>query len=122
VQLLMTCVRTVKYSILTNGWPYRKIFPSRGLRQGDLLSPYLFILCVEGLSTGLNKMERAGCIIVLPLTQGGTRLNHLFLADDSLLFCKADSVEWFCVQKVLNDYEKVSGQKHNKGKTSLFFS
>jgi hypothetical protein len=38
------------------------------------------------------------------------------------LFCKADTVEWYCVQKVLDDYEKASGQKLNKGKTSLFFS
>lgn len=49
-------------------------------------------------------------------------LNHLFFADDSLLFCKADLTEWFCIQKVLEDYEKTSGQNLNKGKTSLFFS
>jgi hypothetical protein len=67
-------------------------------------------------------MERAGGITGLPLTRGGTRLNHLFFADDSLLFCKADTVEWYCIQKVLDDYEKASGQKLNKGKTSLFFS
>ncbi|XP_059445337.1 uncharacterized protein LOC132177129 [Corylus avellana] len=122
VQLLMTCVKTVNYSILINGRPYRKITPSRGLRQGDPLSPYFFILCAEGLSTGLNKMEQAGGITGLPLTRGGTRLNHLFFADDSLLFCKADMVEWYCIQKVLNDYEQASGQKLNRGKTSLFFS
>jgi hypothetical protein len=122
VQLLMTCVRTVTYSVLINGRPYGKICPSRGLRQGDPLSPYFFILCAEGLSTGIRKMERAGGITGLPLTRGGTRLNHIFFADDSLLFCKADTVEWYCIQKVLDDYEKASGQKLNKGKTSLFFS
>jgi hypothetical protein len=67
-------------------------------------------------------MERAGGISGLPMTRGGTRLTHLFFADDSLLFCKADTVEWYCIQKVLDDYEKASGQKINKNKTSLFFS
>jgi hypothetical protein len=106
---------------------YGRISPSKGLRQGDPLSPpppfyFFFILCEEGLSTRLNKMERVGGIIGLPLTRGEMRLNHQFFADDSFLFCKADTVEWYCVQKVLDDYEKASGQKLNKGKTSLFFS
>jgi hypothetical protein len=122
VQLLMTCVQTVSYSVLINGRPHGKIIPSRGWRQGDPLSPYFFILCAEGLSTGINKMERAGGVSGLPLTRGGTRLTHLFFADDSLLFCKADEVEWYCIQKVLVDYEKASGQKLNRSKTSLFFS
>jgi hypothetical protein len=50
------------------------------------------------------------------------RLNHLFFADDNLPFCKAGIVKWYCIQKVLDDYEKASGQKLNKGKTSLFFN
>jgi hypothetical protein len=103
VNLLMTYVRTMTYSILINGRPYGKIIPSRGLRQRDPPLPYFFILCAEGLSTWINKMERAGGIIRLPLTRGGTRLNHLFFADDSLLFCKADTVEWYFIQKVLDD-------------------
>jgi hypothetical protein len=122
VQLLMSCVRTVSYSVLINGRPFGNITHSRGLRQGDPLSPYFFILCAEGLSTGINKMERAGGISGLPLIRGGRRLTHLFFANDSLLFCKADTVEWYCIQKVLGDYEKALVQKLNKGKTSLFIS
>jgi hypothetical protein len=67
-------------------------------------------------------MEQAGGITGLPLTRGGMRLSHLFFADNSLLFCEADTMEWYCIQKVLDDCEKASGQKLNKGKTSLFFS
>jgi hypothetical protein len=110
------------YSILINGRPYGKITPSRGLRQGGPLSPYFFILCVEGLSTWINKMERMGGITRLPLTQAGIRLSHLFFVDDSLLFCKAGIVEWYYIQKVLDDYEKASRQKLNMSKTSMFFS
>jgi hypothetical protein len=93
VDLIMTCVRTISYSILINGRPYGHIRPTRGIRQGDPLSPYLFILCSEGLSTLLHKAERDGTVTGLPITNGGTKINHLFFADDSLLFCRANFVE-----------------------------
>jgi len=58
IKFLMMCVRTVTYSILINGRPYGRIVPSRGLRQSDPLSPYLFILCAEALSSLIRKTER----------------------------------------------------------------
>lgn len=78
VRLTMTCVRTVTYSVLINGQPYGNIIPSRGIRQGDPLSPYFFILCAEGLSSLLQRAEFERRITGLPITRGGTRLNHLF--------------------------------------------
>jgi hypothetical protein len=47
---------------------------------------------------------------------------HLFFADDCLLFCKANSVEWKILTQILDRYEAASGQKLNHDKTSLFFS
>jgi hypothetical protein len=75
IQLTMTCVRTVSYSILINMHPYGFITPSRGIRQGDPLSPYFFILCAEGLSSLLQMAEREGRVSGLPIVRGGGGLN-----------------------------------------------
>jgi hypothetical protein len=72
VNLTMTCVRTVSYSVVVHGQPYGKIIPTRGLRQGDPLSPYFFILCAEGLSFLLQKAERERRITGLPVTRGNS--------------------------------------------------
>ena len=121
VSLVMACVRSVTYSIVVNGRPVGHISPSRGLRQGDPISPYLFLLCAEALSSMLCKAETAGVITGVPTSKKGPKLTHLFFADDSLLFCKANSVEWRRLTKILERYEEASGQKLNKDKTSIFF-
>lgn len=69
VDLIMVCVQTVTYSVLINGVPHGHIKPTRGIRQGDPLSPYLFILCAEGLSNILREDEREGKITGLPIAK-----------------------------------------------------
>jgi hypothetical protein len=122
IDMIMECVKTVSYAVLVNGSPMGHIIPSRGLRQGDPLSPYLFIICAEALSAMLRRAESKGVITGVPTSKNGPRISHLFFADDSLLFCKANMVEWRRLTKILDKYEEASGQKLNKEKTSLFFS
>uniref|UniRef100_A0A7N2MU32 Reverse transcriptase domain-containing protein n=1 Tax=Quercus lobata TaxID=97700 RepID=A0A7N2MU32_QUELO len=122
IQLIMGCVKTVSYSVLVNGEPCGMIQPTRGIRQGDPLSPFLFLLCTEGLNGLIKKAENNGEIHGFSLCRRGPKLTHLLFADDSLLFCRATIEECEKVLEVLNMYEEASGQKVNKNKTALFFS
>lgn len=122
ISLIMTCVRTVRYSILINGSLQGRIFPRRGLRQGNPLSPYLFLLCAEGLSSLITATMQRGHITGLPIAKGGFRLSHLFFVDDSVLFCRATFSEWCSIQDILEVYERASSQKLNRDKTSIFFN
>lgn len=63
VQWIMECVKTVSYSFLINGGAKGRVLPSRGLRQGDPLSPYLFILCSEVLSRLCRRAQEDGSLL-----------------------------------------------------------
>ena len=121
VRLVMETVRTVSYSILINGSPRGFIKPSRGIRQGDPLSPYLFLLVSEGLNGLINKSVAMGDIRGFSLCKNGPQISHLFFADDSVIFCRAKMGDVQALQSALTLYEKASGQKVNGAKTNLFF-
>lgn len=77
ISLMMMCVTTVLYLVLINEEPKGRITPSRGLRQGDPISPYLFLLCVKGLTATLKKEEAAGHIKGIAVCRGAPRISHL---------------------------------------------
>lgn len=120
VALIMDCVTTVTYSVQVLGVPTRKIVPSRGLRQGDPLSPYLFLIGAEGLSTLLTSAQHAKRIWGVSIDQGAPTLSHLFFAGDNLLFCNAHLFD--CSQHILRLYEQASGQHVNFDKSAICFS
>ena len=78
ISLIMNCMALVSYSVVINGQPYGHIKPTRGLRQSDPLSPYLFFLCVERLSGLLNRAKQDGKIKGMTAARG-TLSNISFL-------------------------------------------
>jgi hypothetical protein len=75
----MMCVCTTSYAVLLNGEPTCYIKPTRGIRQGDPLSPYLFLLCVEGLSALLREAKANNKIHGVAICRGGPKVSHLLL-------------------------------------------
>jgi len=93
IQLVMTCVQIVSYSVVVNSNSVGQIKPTRGIHQWDPISLYLFLIYVEALSSFLLWVEHIGILTGVPTSLKGPRLSHFFFADDSLIFCKANSVE-----------------------------
>ena len=122
IGLTMRCITTVSYSVLINGVAHGNIVPSRGLRQGDPLPSYLFLLCADGFSSLINKAVRSHTMNGLSICRGCPMISHLFFADDSLLFYKVSSQECQHLIDILRLYEAASGQKINTDKSSMFFS
>jgi len=109
--LIMQCLKSVKFCILINGQQMDRFQPSRGIRQEDPLSPYLFIICVEALSTLLYQAENSGWLTGVPSSPKGPRLHHLFFANDSLLFCRATSRDWGQLSQLVEHYVNNSIKK-----------
>jgi hypothetical protein len=70
----------------------------------------------------LFQAEASGWLTGVPSSPKGPQLNHLFFADDSLLFCRATSKDWRQMSLSLENYKKALGQQLNKEKTSIFFT
>ena len=113
VELVFDCVFPLKLSFILNGKLEGNISPSRGLRQGCPLSPYLFILCAKNLSSLIRKSKRDGRILGVRCCRGSPLISHLLFADDSIMFSKASIESGACLKDILNIYEKASGQQVN---------
>ena len=86
------------------------------------MSPYLFLLCSEGLNRMLQQVASNDRIRGFSSCKRGPKISHLFFANDSLLFCRASLTDLQAIQDILSLYEQASGQKLNQEKTTIFFS
>ena len=119
---IMSCISTVIYSFNINGQPKEYIKLNRGLRQGDPLSPYWFLIFFKGISNLLEKAVEMKEISGLKINRHRLALTHLFFADDTLVLCKASKNEAYKLKDILYQCEKDSGQLINLKKSSILFS
>lgn len=89
VKWIGECITTVSFLVVINGESVDPIHPTRSLREGDLLSPFLFILGSEVLYTLLIKEENEGNLKGIRIIRGGPSITHLLFADDLILFGEA---------------------------------
>lgn len=93
----------------------------RGLRQGDHLSPYIFILCAEVFSCMLEKVGELRLIEGIKIARAAP-ITHMFFAYDSIIFSKANLKVANTIAHVIKAYEDASGQRVNLTKTKLTYS
>lgn len=122
IHLILRCVTSVSYAFKINGSIVGNVRPSRGLRQGDPLSPYLFVLCAQGLSSLIHSQVRASALRGVRIARDDPMISHLFFADDSLIFFRATKQDCKELQACLSTYEKASGQLINYDKSAITFS
>ena len=122
VQMVMSLVTSVSFSVLLNGDRLENFRPTRGLRQGDPISPYLFLLSAEGLSGLINSKIQSSVLNGIKVAPSAPTVSHLLFADDSLLFFRADVANAEIIKEVLGIYCGASGQRVNMEKSSILFA
>lgn len=121
LKMIYACVTSPMCSILVNGVPQGFFSCSRGLRQGDPLSPYLFIIVVEVLGRNIQKLVDSKALKGVKVTSALRPDSHQQFVDDTLMFRKALVGEAGLWKYVLNDYALVSGQCINYEKIKIYF-
>ena len=111
IKNIMHCVDSTNMSVIWNGNQLASFKPTRGIRQGNAISPYLFVLCMVRLGHLVNQAMTNGRWKPIKLAKYGPSLSHLFFADDLLLFAEATEDQIITIMDCLNLFCSASGQK-----------
>ncbi|XP_072077755.1 uncharacterized protein [Arachis hypogaea] len=121
VKMIMSCVLQVTYRIKINGILSKSFVPQRGLRQGDPLTPYLFIIAAEVFTILMDKATEEGRISGVRIAPTAPAISHILFADDCIIFSKDSAEEIYHLITTINMYTEVSGQRINVDKSGITF-
>jgi hypothetical protein len=122
MNVIMHSVTSVETNVKWNGARADYFRPQRGIRQGDPISPYLFVLCIDKLSHLIMHAVETGEWRAMKAGKNGPVISHLMFADDLLLFGEATEHQMNCVMRILDVFCRLSGQQVSTEKTSIYFS
>ena len=122
IKIIMSCITSVNTSILVNGGALECFEASRGIRQGDPLSPYIFILCMEYLGHLIEHKCVNGYWVPLKASKDNLGFSYLLFANDIILCSKAEARGCEAILDVLGKFCRESGQKINLDKYRIYFS
>ncbi|XP_026396889.1 uncharacterized protein LOC113291584 [Papaver somniferum] len=117
---VLNILSSARISVMLNGCPEGYFSITRGLRQGDHLSPFIFVLIEDVLSRNLSKLFANNSMHVM-VSKKGVAPTHLLFADDILIFCKGNLHSLQNLKNMLDLYERASGQCVNYAKSKFYF-
>lgn len=109
IHLITQCDPSVFYNVTHGDMNMGLVIPRCGIRQGDPLSPYLFIICTEGLSSLIHKYESRKWIHGVRICGRAPIITHMLFANDCYLYCKASQNEATKLFELLDVYERATG-------------
>ena len=121
INLIFKFISTPKFSVLVNGTPEGFFGTSRGIRQGDPLSPFLFIIMAEAFGRAISEAQRKEEISGITVTSNIPNITHQQYTDDTILPGKSSVHEARGFKRIIQSYMDASGKKVNKDKSEIFF-
>lgn len=120
--LILSCLKNVQYTPIINGKKTQTFKPSKEIRQGDTISPYIFILEIEYLNHLIQEKISSNQLHPFKFKNKEPKISHLLFIDDILLFSKANTHSIEAMNEVLMNFCTISGRKINSNKSKAWFS
>jgi len=119
IQWIKACLESATVSVLVNGSPTKEFKPSRGLRQGDPMAPFLFLIVAQGLAGLVKQATTKNLYSGIKVGEKKVEVNLLQFADDTLFVCESKVQNILCIKAILRCFELSSGLKVNFYKSKI---